>query len=184
MGQCFLITKLRCWYDEPPTSQRVGKAYNLSTGNPVKLSSENPTDQTTSGLTSLHSVFVSRPYFSGKSFLHLLQTRQPNVFLKLWSISIVWHSLHFGFIAGSSDISSNISVYSRDGTRKDTYEAPYCVLLVLSLDVSPFLSSPHLPPYHPQPSIPPWCLPSSRGHNQSICQVWSPEREVSASLGS
>jgi hypothetical protein len=29
-------------------------------------------------LTSLHSVFVSRLYLSGRSVLHLLHTKQPN----------------------------------------------------------------------------------------------------------
>jgi len=91
--------------------------YNRSINNPVEISSARSRDQATLEHTSLHSVFVSRLYFSGRSFLHLLQTRQPNVFLKSWSMSIDLHSLHFGFISGSSDISFDASAHSGDEIR-------------------------------------------------------------------
>ena len=57
-------------------------------------------------LTSLHSVFVSRLYFSGFSFLHLLQTRQRNTLLKVGSISIELHSWQRGFSLGSRKIAA------------------------------------------------------------------------------
>lgn len=57
--------------------------------------------QTPTTLTSLHSVLVRRLYFSGLSLLHRLHTRQPKTFLYVWSISIDWHSTHFGFMVGS-----------------------------------------------------------------------------------
>lgn len=138
-----------------------GSTYNPSIGNPVKILSDNPRDHTALERTSLHSVFVSRPYLSGRSFLHLLQTRQPNVFLKLWSMSIVWHSLHFGFISGSSDISFDISVHSRGETRKtSTYEVPGCASPVVSPVASPLRSFPRLLLCHPRLSTLPWCFPS------------------------
>jgi len=89
----------------PGQSTGRGHTYSLSTDNPVETSLDRSRNQIVSKHTSLHSVFVNKLYFSGMSFLHLLQTRQPNVFLKLWSISIDRHSLHFRFISGSSDIS-------------------------------------------------------------------------------
>ena len=57
--------------------------YSLSIDNPAETSLDRSRNQITLKHTSLHSVFVSKPYFSGRSFLHLLQTTQPKVFLKL-----------------------------------------------------------------------------------------------------
>lgn len=62
--------------------------------------------------TSLHSVFVSKLYFSGISFLHLLHTRHPKTFLYVWSMSTDWHSTHFGLRPFSNNIACNTSQVS------------------------------------------------------------------------
>jgi hypothetical protein len=53
--------------------------------------------------TSLHSVFVSSPYFSALSSLHFLQTIQRKTCLYVWSMSVESHSSHLGFNLGSKD---------------------------------------------------------------------------------
>jgi len=151
-------------------SKQAEWTYNRSTDNPVEISLGRLRDKVMEERTTLHSVFVSRLYFPGRLFLHLLQTRQPNVFLKSWSISIDLHSLHFGFIFGSSDISFYTSVHPGNRVQQmGTYEVPGYASLVPSRAASPLLSSSRRLPCHPQPRNLPWCSPSLRGHNHSIC---------------
>lgn len=69
--------------------------------------------------TSLHSVFVRRLYFSGFSFLHLLQTRQRKTFLKVGSMSTELHSLQRGFAFGSKYIAyERISLLQRTNVKR------------------------------------------------------------------
>lgn len=55
--------------------------YDLLEGNPGRTEVSQCLVAKSCVRTSLHSVFVRRLYFSGFSFLHLLQTRHPKTFL-------------------------------------------------------------------------------------------------------